>query len=373
MAAREDYTERRVAQLEKELQAERMKNARLEGELAAYRAMSNPDKLETPSEKVAAQEKKKSPEHEEVMRALWDMTPRMHATLQMLLRGASNREIGERFGTTENGIKITVYAIMRKLNVNRRSQVVVKVSPVMQGIDPDFYLSMTGIPINWDKEWTGKKNDPYYEKLKARPRSTTGKKKAATKKKTTSTEQRLAWLRDADEGKPPVTFVGSSPSLHKRTLSDVIDQYLSARPDMSHTARGVINRLRDHAGHLDIQAFDNEAYEEYLKVRWSRPVASSTRRREMTSINALFSFAYKKSFISKVPYVELPPDGEHRERWLTKEEVSRLLAAAAKTDQKFCDALDFLLRTGARYNEFAQLRWQDVSSDQKNVVLRTRK
>lgn len=102
-----------------------------------------------------------TPEQREVgdiKRALRKMSPRHHAALQVLIRGASNKEIGDRFGVGENGAKTYVWGIFRHLNMvkmqgNKRAMVALKVKPVIDGMDGDVYLRLAGIPKNWDADF----------------------------------------------------------------------------------------------------------------------------------------------------------------------------------------------------------------------------
>lgn len=58
------------------------------------------------------------------MQQLHGLTPKQHATLQMLMRGASNAEIAERLNVEESTAKVHVRALAKKFGVRRRSQIV---------------------------------------------------------------------------------------------------------------------------------------------------------------------------------------------------------------------------------------------------------
>jgi DNA-binding CsgD family transcriptional regulator len=90
------------------------------------------------------------------------MTTRQHATLQMLMRGAGNREIAERLGVTVNTAKVHVRGLFAKFGVNTRAGIVVRASPTLERIDNAAYmLASGGLPVDWDRKFEAGREDPY--------------------------------------------------------------------------------------------------------------------------------------------------------------------------------------------------------------------
>ena len=88
------------------------------------------------------------------METLPDMTSKQHASMQMLLRGADNNEIGERFNVSPNTAKVYVRSIAKKLKVNSRAQIVIKLLDVFNEVDDDAYRIMSGgLPKDWDENY----------------------------------------------------------------------------------------------------------------------------------------------------------------------------------------------------------------------------
>ena len=88
------------------------------------------------------------------MDTLPDMTSKQHASMQMLLRGADNNEIGERFNVSPNTAKVYVRSIAKKLKVNSRAQIVVKLLDVFNEVDDNAYRIMSGgLPKDWDENY----------------------------------------------------------------------------------------------------------------------------------------------------------------------------------------------------------------------------
>ena len=88
------------------------------------------------------------------LETLPDMTSKQHASMQMLLRGADNNEIGERFNVSPNTAKVYVRSIAKKLKVNSRAQIVVKLLDVFNEVDDNAYRIMSGgLPKDWDANY----------------------------------------------------------------------------------------------------------------------------------------------------------------------------------------------------------------------------
>jgi len=83
------------------------------------------------------------------------MTTKQHAALQMLLRGASNAEIAERFGVTINTAKVYVRSLFSKFGVNNRASVVAKAKMAFEAMPASEYIRWSGgLPKTWDRDWS---------------------------------------------------------------------------------------------------------------------------------------------------------------------------------------------------------------------------
>lgn len=106
--------------------------------------------------------------HNDAAAALRKMSMKQHAALQMLMRGASNQEIAERFGVTESTAKVYVRCIMGHVGARTRAQVVAKMLHVLEEIGEGEYFRIAGIPKGWDMHWEEytELNDVIFEKRK---------------------------------------------------------------------------------------------------------------------------------------------------------------------------------------------------------------
>ncbi len=82
-------------------------------------------------------------------------TTKQHAALQMLMRGADNKEIALRFGVSINTAKVYVRTIAKKLKVHTRAQIIYKMMHEFQDVDDNAYMIMSGgLPKDWDSSFS---------------------------------------------------------------------------------------------------------------------------------------------------------------------------------------------------------------------------
>jgi DNA-binding CsgD family transcriptional regulator len=88
------------------------------------------------------------------------LTTKQHAAFQMLLAGASNRDIARRFGVTENTAKVYVRGIASKIKVRTRSEIVMRLWSAFRAVDDETYRMMSGgLPKDWHTTYS--EPDPF--------------------------------------------------------------------------------------------------------------------------------------------------------------------------------------------------------------------
>lgn len=95
----------------------------------------------------------------------------------------------------------------------------------------------------------------------------------------------------------------------------------------------------------------------------SRGKAANTVRRELTVLRAAVNFDYEHGRLTRPVAVWLPQRGESKDRWLTRDEVARLLRAARRDPRSRWHLPLFILLglyTGARKEAILSLRWVQV-------------
>lgn len=113
---------------------------------------------------------------------------------------------------------------------------------------------------------------------------------------------------------------------------------------------------------------DVQRYQTKIKVRTS----SSTANRHYSLLTRMFSLAIQWQFVEKNPCkaVNKLKEAGGKERYLSNDELKRLLAALDRAEQSPSTyAIRFLLFTGMRMSEALQLLWCDVDLGAGSVFL----
>lgn len=85
----------------------------------------------------------------DVVRHLEKMTTLQHAALQGIMHCMSNEEIADAMFSTPGKVKVYIYAISKRLGVNRRDSIIRMVWDTYRSISDERYLGAAGIPKDW--------------------------------------------------------------------------------------------------------------------------------------------------------------------------------------------------------------------------------
>lgn len=97
----------------------------------------------------------------------------------------------------------------------------------------------------------------------------------------------------------------------------------------------------------------------------SKLVSAATVRRELDTLSAAFGFARREGYLKEVPHIEKPQASPPRERWLTVEEYSRLLATSERQYLKIFIAI--AMATSARPSSILELKWFQIDLDARLI------
>jgi integrase len=128
---------------------------------------------------------------------------------------------------------------------------------------------------------------------------------------------------------------------------------------------------------LPIQLIDRAALRDFLQAGSKEDWSSSTARKYLMLISAVFTTAVKRwgySFDNPVRTVEIPSNGVGRTRRLEPGEYERLLASLKRCRSRYMPALFVLaVETAARRGELLKLDWKDVDLKAGTAALRDTK
>jgi integrase len=137
------------------------------------------------------------------------------------------------------------------------------------------------------------------------------------------------------------------------TVADCLAAYYEARPQV--IPRPALSR---HFGSMSPAAIDQKACETYPKARGA---AVKTIHTEMGILRAALIHCERINWLTKAPFIWMPPNGEPRDRWLSHDEAARLVAACDQPHLKLYVMI--ALHTGARPGAILDLTWEQILWD----------
>ncbi len=183
-----------------------------------------------------------------------------------------------------------------------------------------------------------------------------------------------AWATTIESEMHRGVFIDRSEA-ERTTFGEALDRYAS---EVTVGKRGWetemhrINALKKHP--LAARSMASLRGVDFAKYRDERlkDCSSATVKRELVIISHVFNTARKDWSLpvdNPVASIRKPAAGQHRERRLSEDELSRLLHAAEESKAAtlpFCIVL--AIETGMRAGEIVPLRWEDI--DLANSVIR---
>ncbi|WP_369808717.1 tyrosine-type recombinase/integrase [Pararhodobacter sp. CCB-MM2] len=120
-------------------------------------------------------------------------------------------------------------------------------------------------------------------------------------------------------------------------------------------------------GHLSAEAVSPDDCRAYVAGRREEGRKDATIRTEMGCLRAAVLWAERAKLIKKAPAIEMPPAGQPRERYLSRDEFAALLAGAQ--DPHIRLALLLMLTTAGRIGALLELEWRQVDLDRRIIRL----
>jgi len=150
------------------------------------------------------------------------------------------------------------------------------------------------------------------------------------------------------------------------TLADLSREYLAqqesrARRGRHFEARLFKSRLLPRLGAgLLVRQVSAPMLARYEHQR-AQEVGRWTVRHEIGLMGRALRMAHRLGVIDRLPEIPRPPKGEHRTRFLSEDEIARLLAACHESRNRWLATIVTLaLTTGARRSELETLTWEQL-------------
>lgn len=119
-----------------------------------------------------------------------------------------------------------------------------------------------------------------------------------------------------------------------------------------------------------VSAINVETFKQYVETRSKLKKSAWTIRRELTDLRASVNHAQTMTRLLPFQFPALPPKGKSRVRYLTRDEVSRLLRSARQEFKaKFALTLFIVIayHTGARKGAIMDLKWNQIDFDWNRI------
>jgi integrase len=121
-------------------------------------------------------------------------------------------------------------------------------------------------------------------------------------------------------------------------------------------------------GQMDCDRITVKDCRDYTRKRASEGKAPSTISTEMKHLRAALNWAQRHGIIDKAPFIEVPPESQPRDRYLTKDEMRRLVQAAVASHIRV--AIELMLATAGRIGAVLELTWDRVDFDRGKIQLK---
>lgn len=134
---------------------------------------------------------------------------------------------------------------------------------------------------------------------------------------------------------------------------------------MIHTGKSVLPWF----GHFQPAQITTADCRAYIADRRAAGRHDGTIWSQLGHLRNVLSWAEKRGHIARAPYIARPSQPAPKERWLTRDEIDRLLAAEAEPHVRL--AILLMLTTAARMTAALELTWDRVDLERGWIDLRT--
>ena len=155
-----------------------------------------------------------------------------------------------------------------------------------------------------------------------------------------------------------------------QTISDVWEAYridLGLKPTaktMGYTGKAVLA----HFGHYRPDQITTALCREYADKREKAGISQGSVHTELGHLRSAMKFGVNNRMIESAPHIERPAKPTPKERYLTKDEIERLIDAAASPHIGL--AIHLLFATAARVGAILDLEWSRVDLERGVINLR---
>lgn len=154
-----------------------------------------------------------------------------------------------------------------------------------------------------------------------------------------------------------------------RTVRDLWEAYRKekAAQSIATTMKYTWVAIGPHFGHRDGEAVTKEECHSYTAARRKAGRSDGAIHTELGHLRTVLVWAQKCRLIDHAPEIPRPQKPSPKDRYLTKDEVKRILAKASLPHVKL--AIHLMLGTAARVSAVLELTWERVDLDRRMIRL----
>ena len=128
--------------------------------------------------------------------------------------------------------------------------------------------------------------------------------------------------------------------------------------------------LLPYFGHCKPHDINSSMVDDYKVRRQRQFTSNATINRELALLKSIFRFALKKGKVSRVPPIDLLPEDNVRQRFITEEEFQKIQAFLAPD---IFPVVVVAYHTAMRLGEILALRWKNVDLKRRLFLFETEK
>ncbi len=199
----------------------------------------------------------------------------------------------------------------------------------------------------------------------------TGKRRWETRRTKTEASRALHHLNaEAEAIRAGVRALPPEP----HTFSELADYWIEKKAPAKRsgkTDKSIINRhLRPYFGDLELPQIGVEMTDQFL-IDKEGEISPKYLHNVLTLFGTMLKHAVRMRWLAQVPIIDKPRLDEQDYNWLrTREEIRRLLVAAAEEEPGVMEMYATALYTGMRAGELCGLRWEDVDLDRRLITVK---
>lgn len=151
-------------------------------------------------------------------------------------------------------------------------------------------------------------------------------------------------------------------------LSHAIEHYLDARGDKisdQKKAKTRCERFIREFGDVPVSQLTVQHSRAYARKREKEGLKPASINRELSVLRAVLNLARKEGLCKDIPHIEMLPKPPPRDRWLSEEEIKRLLGACKSHHVRVFVMI--ALHTAARHGAIIDLLWSQVDLENRRI------